>query len=610
MPYILRPYQQECVDIMNQTENGKHLICLATGLGKTVVFSHINKSGRTLILSHRDELVRQPEKYYDCSFGIEKAAEQSDGEDVVSASVQSLCKDNRLSRFKPDEFDTIIVDEAHHAIAPSYKKILNYFSGARRIFGMTATPRRGDDVGLSSIFDDIIYSKDLRWGIKKQYLSPVRCKMVKAAYSTKGIKKTAGDFNLGEIGDKMNDPLVLATAAKTYIDNCHNRRHTLIYCVQKNTCYQLLDILKKLIPDAEDKIKIITGDTPQEERDIICSGFLSGNIECIINCMVLTEGTDLPICDCIFNLRPTCNASLYQQIVGRGTRLYEGKKYCLVIDLIPDDGERRLCTAPTLFGINPSLLTKKERDKIDENVDLLDFCDSIGAEDPENIVKTIDVYLAAINRFVDHRMEMVNAASSINELAEIYGKYLEETRKDTEDMFGDLIVEELPDDQRAYLIHPNFDDKIYLSKPDVLNKTTIRFEKAKGVCSVGELTWNEALGLAREYCICNSERVEFKWSRPAREAWGNEPCTDRQAEYLEDLCSEYDLHFTERTINKRTASDLIEMCKHIKKNNRELAKQKDNLQKKLEKSDKKARKQFSSFKEQIEKEYMQKQNTI
>ena len=121
----LRPYQEECINLINNTESGSHLIVLATALGKTVIFSHIKRRGRVLILSHREELVHQPEKYYDCSFGVERAEETSKGEEVISASVQTLI--HRLDKFSPTDFDTIITDEAHHAVAPSYRKIYDYF---------------------------------------------------------------------------------------------------------------------------------------------------------------------------------------------------------------------------------------------------------------------------------------------------------------------------------------------------------------------------------------------------------------------------------------------------------------------------------------------------
>ena len=122
MSIALRDYQKECVACINDKgQEGRHLISMATGLGKTAIFTSIQRRGRTLILSHRDELVRQPEKYYEgYSFGVEKAEEHANGEEIVSASVQTLSKDSRLARYTPYDFYTIIVDEAHHAAEKSW----------------------------------------------------------------------------------------------------------------------------------------------------------------------------------------------------------------------------------------------------------------------------------------------------------------------------------------------------------------------------------------------------------------------------------------------------------------------------------------------------------
>ena len=110
-----RPYQQECIDLVDKIDTGRHVIAVATGLGKTFIFSRFKRYGRTLILSHRDELVRQPQKYYDgVTFGIEKADEHAADEEIVSASVQSLYKKSRLERYAPDSFNTIIAVSYTH----------------------------------------------------------------------------------------------------------------------------------------------------------------------------------------------------------------------------------------------------------------------------------------------------------------------------------------------------------------------------------------------------------------------------------------------------------------------------------------------------------------
>ena len=130
----LRDYQKEVLEIIDNLKPGSYLIQMATGLGKTATFTNIKRKGRVLVLAHREELITQPIKYYNCPVGIEMANNSSNGEQVVIASVQSLT--HRL-----DEFDMIIIDEAHHAAAKSYKKIINYFN-SRLLLGFTATPNR------------------------------------------------------------------------------------------------------------------------------------------------------------------------------------------------------------------------------------------------------------------------------------------------------------------------------------------------------------------------------------------------------------------------------------------------------------------------------------
>lgn len=134
----LRPYQKECISTIEAQPPGAYLSQMATGLGKTVTFANLPRHGeRMLILSHREELVEQPRKYFDCSYGIERATQHSHGEEVVSASVQTMVR--RLDRFDPEDFGLIICDEAHHAAARTYRDIARSFRtttaaiGARRL---------------------------------------------------------------------------------------------------------------------------------------------------------------------------------------------------------------------------------------------------------------------------------------------------------------------------------------------------------------------------------------------------------------------------------------------------------------------------------------------
>lgn len=575
-----RPYQIECEQAIMDAGPGRHLIALATGLGKTVIFTHLKNVGRVLILSHRDELVRQPEKYYGNAvrFGVEKADEHASDEEVVSASVQSLSQDARLKRFSPDAFETIIVDEAHHAAAPTYRKILDYFTGAKRILGFTATPRRGDSIGLSCVFDDIIFSRDIRWGIMNNYLSRIRCEEVRAAYSLDTVDKTNGDYSASQLEHLFLDEelSVIPAAAKTYLEKCHNTgRHTLIYCVTKRVGYLLLETIRKMLPDDEkEQVQAVFGGTPDEERAKILSDFQSGDIRCIINCMVLTEGTDLPICDAVLNLRPTCRNTLYQQMVGRGTRLYSGKEYCLVIDVIPENADtsrRTLCTAPTLFGIDPFALPKKKRAELTSEVDLLTFCDALIDSYAERSAR-VELLSRNVNLFIDECDTVFGSANrSIEQCAAAYRDLCSNKYAASSADFGDIEVEVFADERKRYRIRPNWTYEIWVSEPDILNHVIVQFPasidpdaKTKHVVS-GELEFSDAIELIRMYCMVQPEFYWYCWSKSAQTKWRQSDATFAQKNHLQTLLRKQGIPVTDQSkLSKLDASVLIDLSTRYK----------------------------------------------
>lgn len=333
----LRDYQRECVDAIEKTERGSGLICMATGLGKTVVFSSLKRRGRVLIISHRDELVKQPVAYYDCACGIERGEERSHGEEVVSASVQSLCR--RLEKFKPDDFDLIITDEAHHAAAPSYKKIYEYFKPRLHI-GFTATPNRGDKVRLDDVFERIIFQRDLKWGIKNGWLCDVRCIRAETGYDLKNVKTRMGDFVSGDLDKAVNKTAVNQAVGEIY--RKYARGQTLIFTAS-------VQHARNVAAEIEGAA-VVSGDT--RGRSEIIEAFKAKKIKCLVNCMVFTEGTDLPLIETIIIARPTKNSGLYAQMAGRGLRLYEGKSYLTLIDCVGVSESLDICTAPTLMGLD------------------------------------------------------------------------------------------------------------------------------------------------------------------------------------------------------------------------------------------------------------------
>lgn len=564
MEIKLRDYQQECVDLLNNTPTGNHLVHLATGLGKTVIFTSLERHGRVLILSHRDELVNQPAKYYDgvCSFGVEKAEKHSDGEDVVSASVQSLCRKERLLRFDPDAFQTIIVDEAHHLSANnlSYTNIINYFSGAKRLLGFTATPKRSDGVRLTDYFDDIIYSKDLRWGIKNKYLCRVRAARIVADFTLTDVPLMSGDFSVGALGDKISNEVAM-TAAKAYTDSCIVQdQHVLVYCPDVNSALRICSIFREVSPESPDTIQIITGKTPQEERTAILEGFKAGYVRCIVNCMVLTEGTDLPICNAIMNLRPTKSASLYQQIIGRGTRLYEGKDFLTIYDVLPDDvsSRRKIQTAPDLFGIAPEELAEKYIARINPEEDLMALCDELAGKYAD-LSSRMKFKLEYEEEFLEELFYLKEYGSSHS--VQAAADYFEESASEKYESdidFGNLRVKLNPYEGERYEFHPNMDSRITMSVPDVMGQVTLCLENCKGFdrYAYHTETLEEALRLIKGICMLGGDYQSYMWDKNVVEKWKHNAATERQVGWLRQNAYGYLANYEDLT--KYGASSLID----------------------------------------------------
>lgn len=370
----LRPYQQECIDCI--PERGSYLVQLSTGLGKTVIFTHMPRRGKMLIVSHREELVRQPLKYFDCKTGVEMAGEHAPTDaEVVSASVQSLTR--RLQRFKPNEFDVIVIDEAHHASSPSYRRIVDYFK-PRLLLGFTATPNRSDNVRLDDIFERIIFQRDLRWGIKNGWLSDIYCRRVNIDYDISGVRTSHGDFAPGELENAMiGTEYAIAEVYRKYAEGA-----TLIFAASVKHANAIATAI------GSDAV-VVTGET--KDRTSIIQAFTERRVKCLVNVMVFTEGTDIPLIETIVVARPTQSDSLYTQMVGRGLRLYPGKQRLNLIDCVGVTGSRHLCTAPSLLGISLDDIPEKQREKVQG--DLFDLHDiAIEAADcPESWIRNVRV---------------------------------------------------------------------------------------------------------------------------------------------------------------------------------------------------------------------------
>lgn len=340
----LRPYQAEAkTAIYHEWEDKRStLLVLPTGCGKTVVFSAIaqerTQKGPVLILAHREELLAQAADKLKSLSGLSCSVEKADqscldsNELVTVGSVQTLMSEKRLSRFSPDHFKTLIVDEAHHAMADSYRRIIDHFAGAK-LLGVTATPDRGDMKDLSEVFESLAYEYSLRDAVKQGYLSPIRAQTVPLNIDLSSVKVSMGDFQAGDIGHALEP--YLEDIAEEMAKVCKDK-HTVVFLPLVSIAQEFRDILNRKGFRAEE----VNGES--KDRDQILKRFEDGTYNVLCNAMLLTEGWDCPIVDCIVVLRPTKVRSLYCQMVGRGTRLYPGKDHLLILDFLWMTGKHNL----------------------------------------------------------------------------------------------------------------------------------------------------------------------------------------------------------------------------------------------------------------------------
>ena len=349
----LRPYQEEAKNaVFAQWDSGvlKTLLVLPTGTGKTIVFAKVTedcvrKGGRVLVLAHRGELLDQASDKIKKSTGlgcaVEKAEETCKGTwfRVVVGSVQTMMRDARLAVFPEDYFDTIIVDEAHHAISDSYQKVIRHFPDAR-VLGVTATPDRGDMRNLGTYFDSLAYEYTLPQAIREHYLCPIKALTIPLRIDISAVSMQSGDFKASEVGTAL-DPYLQQIADEMAV-HCEGRK-TVVFLPLIKTSMKFRDILiEKGINAAE-----VNGDSA--DRAEILKDFDAGKYDVLCNSMLLTEGWDCPDVDCIIVLRPTKIRSLYCQMVGRGTRIAEGKSNLLLLDFLWHTERHALCHPASLI---------------------------------------------------------------------------------------------------------------------------------------------------------------------------------------------------------------------------------------------------------------------
>ena len=363
--FTLRPYQRESLEAVKAgLKDGltRQLVALPTGTGKTVVFAHLPEvlgiQGRLLVLAHRQELLDQAADKIrrsnpGLSVGVEQADRRAGGAQVVVASVPTL-QGKRLEALRPDDFEAVVCDEAHHSVANSYRRIFEHFGcdkpGGRPLIGFTATPKRGDNVGLSLVFDAIAYEMGIRQAIQEGWLVRLAGHRVTTGTDLSNVHTRMGEFVQGELADAVDTDERNNLVVASYQRLVPGRR-ALAFTVTVEHARRLAEAFAGAgVPAA-----YISGKTHKDERKALLKSFAAGELRILANCAVLTEGFDDPGVDALLMAKPTKSSLLYTQMVGRGTRLAPCKTDLQVIDFADNSTRHSLASAATLLGLPPEL---------------------------------------------------------------------------------------------------------------------------------------------------------------------------------------------------------------------------------------------------------------
>lgn len=388
MPIIkMRDYQTEALDALARGRaegQTKQLVVLPTGSGKTIVAAEdirrvVERTGRgALFIAHRDELIKQPAQkiplvWDNPDIGRVKAEDNELGHKVTVASVQTISRDKRLRQIvEAQKYSILYIDEAHHAPAKTYMKIVNAVVEANpeiKVVGLTATPVRADKTKMKEVFADITYEKSILDLIKSGYLTDLKLKQVPLDASIDGIKKSGGDLKPSEVRQIVTKPHIMVAMVDAWKNTAVDRR-TIAFAVDVEHAHKLAACFR-----AKDvKADVIFGDMPQETREKHLDDFQRGKLQVLVNCMILTEGFDdialenAPPLSCIMLARPTLSQSLYIQQIGRGTRPAPMKKNCLILDFSYNSKRHHIVQLPHLFGLkSKSTKVKGEKEEILEN---------------------------------------------------------------------------------------------------------------------------------------------------------------------------------------------------------------------------------------------------
>lgn len=328
------------------------------------------KATKTMIIVHRRELVEQAAKhcrlaYTDKTVEIEMGQNVATGHgDIIIASVQTLAR-GRVEKFDPRAFKLVLVDEAHHIVARSYREVLKHFSlneptpNAPVLVGVSATFARFDGLKLGAAIDHIVYHKDYIDMIGDKWLANAVFTTVKSEANLANVKKDKfGDFALSSLSEAVNTDNTNNITVRAWMANSQERKSTLVFCVDVEHARQLTATFRDHGIDA----RYITATTHKNTRAEQLDAFRNQEFPVLLNCGLFTEGTDIPNIDCVLLARPTRSRNLLVQMIGRGLRLFPGKEDCHIIDMVASL-ETGVLSTPTLFGLHPDEVLDKSSAK-------------------------------------------------------------------------------------------------------------------------------------------------------------------------------------------------------------------------------------------------------
>jgi DNA repair protein RadD len=334
----LRPYQVEIIrEFERKVAAGQRrvIIVMPTGSGKTVAAAEIarktvSNNQRVLFLAHRREIISQTsQKLFDVDLdhGIIQAGFPSRlTEPIQVASIQTLhSRAIRGSRIALPEANLIILDECHHATAETYRKIIAAYPNAI-LLGMTATPCRGDGRGLGGIFDALIESPQVAELVDIKFLVGTKI-YAPTSPDLAGVRVQAGDWVESQLAERMDRPKLVGDIVEHWHRLAEGRK-TVVFASGVQHSLHIRDEFLK----SEARAAHIDGATPKAERDAILRQLAQGSIDIVTNCMVLTEGWDMPDIGCCVLARPTRKMGLYRQMIGRVLRPAPDKVDAIVID--------------------------------------------------------------------------------------------------------------------------------------------------------------------------------------------------------------------------------------------------------------------------------------